>query len=316
MEERLQALRLLDLEGPAPDHPDRFTGPQPPRSFLAKVYGGQLFGQTLAAMARTVGPDRLPHVLQISCFAAGEHHVPITYDVDRLRDGRSFSFRSTTASQPGRDLVHASATFHVDEPGLQHRMPTPTAPAPETQPLLADVIRDHTPMDDTGWRDEWPGLEVRYVEEHLTGNTPGQPGRQQVWMRLRHPARPADPLPDDPTLHRVLLAYLSDLTSINSSLLPHGIVIGAEELPRSTLNHSLWMHEDVRVDEWLLFDQTSMWAGGGRALVRAEVHNRGRHVASLAQEGLIRPVGALRARLGLDGPPVDAAATDRTGARA
>lgn len=305
MDQPLQALRLIDFSD-QPGDDDRFTGPQPPGSFLAKVYGGQLFGQSLAAMARTVSPDRIPHVLQISCFAAGEHHVPITYEVDRLRDGRSFSVRATDASQSGRDLVHASASFHVREPGLHHGAPTPPAPVPETQTLLGDIIRDHSDMDATPWYAEWPGLEVRYVEGLIDENGPGRPARQQVWMRLRDPAAPEAPLPDDPTLHRILLAYLSDLTFIGTSLLPYGFVIGTSDLPRSTLNHSIWFHDDVRVDEWILFDQWSNWAGGARALVQAEVHNQGRHVATLAQEGLIRPLGPLREQFQLDRTESDA----------
>lgn len=290
-----QLLQLLDLDCPWPSH---LVGGQPSSSILDKVYGGQLFAQSLVAMTRTVDAERRAHSLQVACFSPGDHSLPIHFDVDKLRDGRSFSVRSVVASQDGRDLLRATASFQVPEPGLTHSAPLPDAPAPEGQPSLADAIRDHSELDDAPWHTEWPGVDVRYVESHLATTPPEGPGKQQVWMRVR------DRLPDDPVLHHQVLTYLSDLTFINASLVPHGIMMGAPELPRATLNHTVWLHDDVRADEWMLFDQTSPWAGNARGLSRAEVFSHdGRHVASLAQEGLIRPHGALRERLGVDASP-------------
>ncbi|QCX26521.1 acyl-CoA thioesterase [Nocardioides jishulii] len=283
-----ELLALLDLDCPWPGH---LVGGQPPASMLDKVYGGQLLAQALVAMTRTVDLDRRAHAVQGTFFHPGNHVDALHYDVEKLRDGRSFSVRSVVASQDSRELLRATASFQVPEPGLAHSPAAPPAPPPDDLPSLADVIRDHSELDDAPWRREWPGVDVRYVDALLDSPDPTGPGRQQVWMKVRRT------LPDDPVLHHQVLTYLSDLTLVNASLVPHGILVGAPELPRATLNHTVWLHEDVRADEWFLVDQTSPWAGGARGFSRAEVFQDGRHVASYAQEGLIRPRGDLRKRL-------------------
>lgn len=285
-----QLLDLLDLDCPWPGH---YVGGQSPSAMLEKVYGGQLIAQALVAMTRTVDPGRRAHSIQGTFFSPGNHEDALHYDVTKLRDGRSFSARSVVASQDSRELLHATASFQAPEPGLTHAPPPPSAPAPEGLPSLADAIRDHSELDETPWRVEWPGVDVRYNDAVLRSPDPSGPGRQQVWMKVRRT------LPDDPVLHHQVLTYLSDLTLVNASLVPHGILIGAPELPRATLNHSVWLHEDLRADEWFLVEQTSPWAGGARGFIRAEVFQDGRHVASYAQEGLIRPHGQLRSRLGI-----------------
>lgn len=283
-------LQLLDVDDRGDGH---FVGTQPVVTDLPTVYGGQLFAQALAAMARTAPAGRRVHAAQATFLSAGDLSRPIDLEVARDRDGRSFSARSVLASQAGRALLRATASFHVAEPGLTHARTAPAAPGPDGLPSLVEVIRRHSVLEGVLWRQEWASLEVRYVDALLEDSHPAGPGRQQVWMRL------ADPLPagGDADLHRLLLAYLSDLTLINVSLLPHGIVMGHPELPRATLNHCVWFHDDVDVTQWFLVDQTSEWAGAGRGLARAEVFQGGRHVASYAQEGLIRPQGELRPHL-------------------
>jgi acyl-CoA thioesterase-2 len=145
------------------------------------------------------------------------------------------------------------------------------------------------------WRQEWAGLDLRYIPDNLRSASGRGTGVQQLWVRVKQT------LPDDPALHQHTLAYLSDLTLLSTSLLPHGIVFGAPDLPRATLNHSVWFHAPARADEWLFVDQHSPWAGGARGLSFASVYTvDGQLVASLAQEGLIRPLGEMRQRLGMD----------------
>ncbi|RYE40769.1 MAG: acyl-CoA thioesterase II [Hyphomicrobiales bacterium] len=280
---------------------DIFVGQQPHSSTLEKVYGGQLFGQAVVAARVTVeDPFRTAHSLQAYFLDAGRHGSPVHYHVDRLRDGRSFSARSVLAIQDGRPLLRLMASFHVPEPGLSHAEPMPTVAPPDKLPSIQDVIRDRSTLPDEPWRREWDGLDIRYVPDNLANIRLHRPGRQQIWIRV------CDPLPDDPALHREVLTYLSDIGLLNTALVPHGMVMGAPELPRATLNHSVWLHAPARPDTWLLIDQRSPRAVGARALSFAEVFTaEGRHVASFAQEGLIRPRGALRQQLELCAATVD-----------
>lgn len=274
---------------------DRFLGAQPTDSTLDKVYGGQLFGQAMAAAQRTVDAARQAHSVQAFCLEAGDHSAPVEYQVERLRDGRSFSARAVVANQHDRQVMRLTASFQSPEPGLEHTAKMPDVPAPTALPTIQEVIRDFSDLPDEPWYREWAGLEIRYVVAEHTGRISAGPGSQQIWIRV------VDPLPDGAALHRQVVTYLSDITLINASLIPHGQVMGAPELPRATLNHAVWLHADARADEWLLVDQRSPWAGGARGLSHAEVFSAdGRHVASFAQEGLIRPRGQLRHRLGVE----------------
>ena len=287
-----EIVRILDLERLGDD---RFRGIHPEKSLLAKVYGGQLVGQALVAAARTVDPTKAAHSLQSSCLEPGNHDEPVLYEVERVRDGRSFSSRSVRAFQGDRQVLLLMASFQLPESGLAHQVRMPAAPPPEDTLTLPDVMRTASSLSDEEWRAEWAGLDIRYIPHNLGTSSGHGPGVQQLWLRVK------PPLPDDLTLHRHALAYLSDLTLLVTSLLPHGIVFGAPDLPRASLNHSVWFHEDARADEWLFVDQRSPWAGGARGLAFASVYSAdGRHIASLAQEGLIRPLGELRHRLGLD----------------
>jgi acyl-CoA thioesterase-2 len=287
-----EIVELLDLGQVDTCH---FVGGHPDDSQLAKVFGGQLFGQALVAAARTVDESRPAHWLQATCLEPGLHGTPVRYEVEQVRDGRSFSTRAVHAFQADRQVLSLLASFQPREPGLSHQVPMPTAPRPETVPPLDTVMDSVSTLSGEEWRAEWQGLDLRYVAENLDGAHGRSPAVQQMWVRVN------GALPDDAALHRHVLAYLSDLTLLSASLLPHGLVFGAPELPRATLNHSVWFHADARADEWLLFDQRSPWAGGARGLSFASVFTAdGRHVASLAQEGLIRPRGEMRLRLGVD----------------
>jgi acyl-CoA thioesterase-2 len=226
---------------------------------------------------------------------AGNHDEPVRYEVDRVRDGRSFRSRAVRAIQGDRQILRMMASFQPSETGLTHQLSMPVTAPPQEVPSLYDVMHRSSALSAGEWRQEWAALDIRYVEENL-GQTPGRgPGVQQIWMRVK------EALPDDPTFHQHAIAYLSDLTLLATSLLPHGVVLGAPDLPRATLNHSVWFHTAARADEWLFVDQRSPWAGGARGLSFASVYTEGgRLVASLAQEGLIRPLGALRQRLGME----------------
>lgn len=287
-----EIVRLLDLER---NGADLFVGPRPRRSALEKTYGGQLVGQALVAAARTVDDCRPAHSLHGLFLAAGNPTEPVTHEVARVRDGRSFSLRTVSSRQGGREVFRLTASFQPVEEGLAHQLKMPVVPSPGDVPTLHEVMRSSSSLEHEEWRAEWAGVELRYIPDNLARSTNGEgPGVQQLWVRVN------GALPDDAALHRHVIAYLSDLTLLSTSLLPHGIMLGSAELPRATLNHSVWFHQDARADEWLLVDQRSPWAGGARGLSFAAIYTAdGAHVASLAQEGLIRPHGQLRRRLGL-----------------
>lgn len=282
---------LVDLLSVEPVARDRYRGHPPASTTLAKTYGGQIMAQALVAATNTV-PGRPAHSCQAFFISPADAAAPVTYEVERLREGRSISSRVVRASQDGRLVARLFASFQVPEDGLEHTTP-PSAqvPAPHDVPALQDVMAGASALNADAWRHEWAALDIRYHADRPIEER-GGPGIQRLWVRVR------DRLPDDPTLHRALIAYLSDLTLLAAALRPHGLMLGAPDLPRATMNHTIWFHEDARADEWLLFDQHSPWAGGARGLSVAGIHTRdGRRIGSLAQEGLIRLYGDLRDQL-------------------
>ena len=285
-----EIVRLLTLEQVTGS---RYRGPQPEQTTLVKAYGGQTLAQGLAAAAHTVTPRRPPHSVQAFFVQPADTRRPVDYDVESVHDGRSVSARVVRACQDGRLLAQLFASFQEPEIGFEHSMSPPASvPPPEELPSLADVMHTASDLDAEEWRREWEALDLRYRSDQPTDAAGTGPGTQQLWVRVR------GRLPDDPALHRQVLAYLSDLTLLAASLRPHGLTVGASELPRATMNHTVWFHADARVDEWLLIDQRSPWAGGARGLAFGSIHTRhGLLVASLAQEGMIRPYGGLRTRL-------------------
>jgi acyl-CoA thioesterase II len=274
MPESLEDLvELLDLEM---IDVDLFRGRQPQTS-MQRVFGGQVLGQALAAASRTVDPGRIVHSLHGYFLRGGDTAVPIIYRPEPTRDGGSFSSRRVVASQNGKPIFYMSASFQRPEPGLDHQDPMPDELVPPDEaPTLASVLEARSGRKAADWDKEWAALDVR-----LAGVT----GRQ-FWIRA------AGKLPDDPALHACVLAYASDLTLLGASLLPHGIVIGDRRIQPASLDHALWFHREFRADEWLLYDQASPSASGARGFATGRLFNQdGRLIASVAQEGLIRPIG-------------------------
>ncbi len=273
---------LLDLET---IEVGLYRGRQPDTA-LQRVFGGQVAGQALAAAVRTVPEGRLPHSLHAYFLRPGDPSVPIVYDVEQTRDGRSFSTRRTVARQHGRSIFYMSVSFQVPEEGLDHHDTAPVVPDPESCPSLAELLANVSSRPREGWEREWAALEVRFAGDSRPGgelSDPDHPAQSRLWLRT------AGELPDDPLLHLCVLTYASDLTLLGASLVPHGTFIGAPGLVTASLDHAMWFHRSVRADRWLLYDQVSPSASGGRGLSLGRLFDRsGRLVASVAQEGLVR----------------------------
>ena len=274
MPESLEDLvELLDLEK---IDIDVYRGRQP-ETALQRVFGGQVLGQALAAATRTVDPDRLVHSLHGYFLRPGDTGVPIVYRPEPTRDGRSFSSRRVVASQHGKPIFYMSASFQRPEPGLDHADPMPEGVTPPDEaPTLASILEARANRSADAWNKEWAALDVRL---------PGRTGTR-FWIRA------AGKLPDEPALHACVLAYASDLTLLGASLVRHGLVIGDRRIQPASLDHAMWFHRPFRADEWLLFDQASPSASGARGFATGRLFSEdGRLIASVAQEGLIRPIG-------------------------
>ena len=250
------------------------------------VFGGQVLGQALSAAQRTVDPLRAVHSLHAYFLRAGDIEAPIVYEVDRARDGKSFSVRRVVAIQHGQAIFNFSASFQVSEPGVEHQMPMPEVPAPEDipprKPLPAAELAN-LPVKLQRWLGRKGPFEFRHVNPRNELKPEKRPPFQQVWFRL------IDRAPDDATLHRAMLAYASDFHLIGTATLPHGISYLQHNVQMASLDHALWFHRPFRVDEWLLYSCDSPSAQGARGLTRGMIFSRdGRLVASTAQEGMIR----------------------------
>ena len=257
-----------------------------PRTSLQRVFGGQVLAQALTAAARTVPADRSVHSLHGYFLVAGRTDLPIVYDVELVRDGGSFSSRRVVARQSGQVMFYLSASFHVHEEGYEHADLAPEVPAPEDSPPLTEVLAGLTGRSASGWQHEWGAIDVRYVGDSRSGGAiqdPAHPARARVWVRV------AGELPDDPVLHQAALAYTSDLTLIGVSVVPHGVVVGYT-VQAASLDHAMWFHRPFRADRWLLYDQVSPSASGALGLSTGRLFQDGRLVATVAQEGLIRPL--------------------------
>ena len=234
------------------------------------VFGGQVIGQALVAAERTVD-GRVPHSLHAYFLLPGDMAAPIVYQVERVRDGRSFSARRVQAIQHGRPILSMIASFQKDEPGLEHAAPMPEVPAPEARAGSA------------------PSRAFGAIEFQRAGpRQPRRPGlepRQAFWFRA------VDRIPDAPQLHRCLLAYATDWALSGTALRPHGKRWDDQGMVIASLDHALWFHRPARVDEWLLYAMDSPSAQGARGLARGTIYDRsGRLVASVAQEALMRDV--------------------------
>ncbi|MBB3051287.1 acyl-CoA thioesterase-2 [Prauserella isguenensis] len=272
-------VNLLDLEK---IEENIFRGVSPPNS-PTRVFGGQVAGQALVAAGRTVPPDRHVHSLHAYFIRGGDPTVPIVYQVDRVRDGRSFTTRRVTAVQHGKAIFALSASFQLAEDGVEHAGEMPDVPDPETLPTLADRLAPYA--DTLATRAVPRPLDMRYVNEPpwVTRETGGWESRNRVWMK-------ADGrLPDDPLLHVCVLTYASDLTLLDSVLAEHGVYWEFDRVLGASLDHALWFHRPFRADEWFLYDSTSPTASGARGLAtgRFFAHD-GSHIATVVQEGLVR----------------------------
>jgi acyl-CoA thioesterase II len=277
-------LSILDLE---PLEVNLFRG-RSPQVGWQRVFGGQVIGQALVAACRTVDDieERPPHSLHAYFLLGGDPSVPIIYEVDRIRDGRSFTTRRVVAIQHGRPIFSMSASFHVHEPGLDHQAEMPKVPGPEDLPSDAEIRDRVLPMMPDPIRRYFERerlIELRPVEfERYLGKKLPE-GRFHIWMRT------TGTLPATPAIHRCALAYASDLSLLDCSLVPHGRTVFEKTIMAASLDHALWFHRPFKADEWLLYAQDSPSATGARGFARGLIFSReGTLVASVAQEGLIR----------------------------
>jgi acyl-CoA thioesterase II len=279
----LRLLSLLDLENLGGDS---FRG-YSPETAGKQVYGGQAVAQALVAAQRTVPEDRPVHSLHGYFVLAGDPKTPIDFFVERVRDGKSFTTRRCTAKQNDRTIFSLEASFQLREPGLEHAVEPPDVPEPETLPTtsaLAERLRSFLPQAALDHMEQPSALDIRFIDpQAILGGAALGPTRQSIWFRI------IGPLPESALLHSALLAYLSDMTLLNTALSAHGLTIFDPSFQVASLDHAVWIHRPFRADEWLLYVQDSPNASGGRALTRGELFTReGKLVASVAQEGLIR----------------------------
>jgi len=278
-------LSLLDLEA---IEENLFRGLSPPEP-VQRVFGGQVLAQALTAAARTVAPARLCHSLHAYFLRPGDPKVPILYQVDRSRDGASFTSRRVVAIQQGAQIFTLAASFQKDEPGFEHQAQMPVVPDPDSleddrevalrQPDLSPAAR--------AWISRERPFETRSVlgrgPSGPSGDRPARAALDHIWLRTR------ESLPDDPRLQRALLAFVSDMSLLDTALLPHGKSIFSN-VKVASLDHAMWFHRPFRADEWLLYAQDSPSASGARGFNRRAIYTKdGVLVASVAQEGLIRP---------------------------
>lgn len=247
--------------------------------------------QSLMAACCTVPPERLPHSMHSYFLRGGDTAIPIVYDVERMRDGGSFSTRRVAARQHGRVIYYLTASFQKQEPGYEHQDVMPDVPPAQECPDLPELLGRMSTRAADEWRREWSALAVRYVGDTAPGggmDSSEHPAQARLWFRAA-----GDIASADQALHRCVLTYASDLTLLGSSLTPHPVMLGSPNLQAASLDHSIWFHRPVRADQWLLYDQISPSASGARGFAAARIFRTdGALVASVAQEGLIRPVGA------------------------
>ena len=253
------------------------------------VFGGQVLGQALSAAQATMPEPRAAHSLHAYFLRAGDIAAPIVYDVDRTRDGGSFSVRRVTAIQHGKVIFFCAASFQEAEDGAEHQPPMPQVPDPDdirpAEPLPAEVLAT-LPTKVQRWLNRGGPFEFRHVHPRNDLEPARQPPFNQVWFRL------CERVGDAPELHRALLAYASDFHLLGTATFPHGISYYQPNVQMASLDHALWFHRPFRADEWLLYAIDSPSAQGSRGLARGQIFSRdGRLVASTAQEGLIRVSG-------------------------
>ncbi|ODU81596.1 acyl-CoA thioesterase [Novosphingobium sp. SCN 63-17] len=277
-------LRLLDVDDLGGD---RFLGRRKPGG-VGRVFGGQVIGQALAAAERTVPEDRPVHSLHAYFLRGGNEDYEIDFRVERDLDGGSFSNRRIVASQLGKPILTMLASFHRREPGARHASPMPAVPAPEDLANERELRRRHL--------DKLPKSQQEFVlRQRPIDLRPVEPERWTTAKRMEPVAntwfRSMAALPDDPKIHRAVLAYASDMTLLGTCTLPHDLRWDKGNVMSASLDHAIWFHDDFRADEWLLYACDSPWADHARGFNRGSIYTRdGRLVASVAQEGMIRPI--------------------------
>ena len=263
---------------------DIFRGVSPQNGWK-RVFGGQVIAQALVAASRTV-EGRAPHSLHGYFILGGDPSAPIVFDVDRIRDGRSFTTRRVVAIQHGQAIFTMAVSFHHDEPGMSHQARMPEVATPEQLPNEADIKQRVLPLMPDPVRRyyererpiEWRPVELdRYLGKKIEN------GRFHVWIRA------TAQLPDEPAIHQCVLAYASDMLLLDSALIPHGRTVFEKTLMAASLDHALWFHRPFRADEWLLYAHESPNLSGSRGFARGLIFaGDGSLVASVAQEGLLR----------------------------
>lgn len=275
-------VNLLTLE---PIEENLFRGSSQDLGFR-QLFGGQVLGQSLSAMSQTVEDARHVHSLHGYFLRPGDASLPVVYQVDRVRDGGSFSTRRVTAIQKGQPIFTSSASFQYDENGFEHQNPMPDVVGPENLPSELEMIRQRAHLIPESMREKL--LCAKPIEfRPVVGEDPFNP---QVSDPIKYLWFRADgTLPDNLALHKYLLAYASDFGLLTTSLLPHGKGVWQRDMQVASLDHALWFHGELRMDDWLLYAMDSPWAGNSRGFSRGSVYNRaGKLVASVTQEGLIR----------------------------
>ncbi|GHC74011.1 acyl-CoA thioesterase [Limoniibacter endophyticus] len=274
-------LNILDIET---IDPILYRGISPNTSWQ-RVFGGQVIGQALLAAQRTVEQERLVHSLHCYFMRPGDPNVPILYAVDRIRDGKSFTTRRVVASQRGDAIFSLEASFQAHEQGLEHQVDLPSGiPQPEELLSLRQMLErmDNVPEPIRRYFKRDRPLELRPVfPEHYT-STEKLPPVQHVWVKMQEPV-------EDPRIQSAALAYLSDMTLLDTATFPHGGGVFDPRLQMASLDHAMWFHRQDRLDDWILYTQDSPWAGSSRGFTRGALYTRaGLLIASTVQEGLMR----------------------------
>lgn len=250
------------------------------------VFGGQVIGQALSAAKETLPPDRKIHSLHSYFLRPGDAHKPIVYDVEVIRDGKSFSARRVKAIQFGKPIFYMTASFQIDEEGFEHQDTMPEVPGPEGLVSDLDIYREHEHLIPAAIRNKFISekpIEMRFVTEVNPFKPKVDEPKRYVWFRAN------GAMPDDPRVHKYLLAYASDFNFLPTALQPHGRSFAAPNMQIATIDHAMWFHRDFRLDDWLLYAIDSPSAQGARGLVRGQFFNRdGVLVASTIQEGVMR----------------------------
>jgi acyl-CoA thioesterase-2 len=276
-----ELVELLDIETL---DTDLFRG-RSPDTDRQRVFGGQVAAQALIAAIRTADEGLGVHSMHAYFLRPGDPTIPIIYDAERIRDGRSFETRRVVARQHGHPIFYLTANFQRPEDGFEHQDAMPEVIPPEEGIDLGAMFRSRGSGNTEEWEREWAALDVRYVGNSLQGlpEDPSRPARARLWIRVN------GHLSDDPLQHLAAFTYASDMTLLGSTLVPHGVHISSPGMQVASLDHTVWFHRPFRADEWWLYDQVTPSASGGRGLAIARVFSQdGRLVASVAQEGLIR----------------------------